>query len=65
MIVSETIIRIDYLAPKMLERRLDPWLNMVPTPRFTRADAFFSSTKNVHWQVFLWPSQRSYGGVAS
>lgn len=33
---------------------------MVPTPSFTIADAFFSSTKNVCWQVSLWPSQHAY-----
>ena len=44
---------------------MDPWLNMVPTPSFTFADAFFSSAKNVRWQISLWPLQHGYCSVAS
>lgn len=48
-----------------MSRRPALWLNMVPTPNFTIADAFCSSTKNVCWQVSLPPSQSGYCSVAS
>lgn len=45
--------------------RLNLCLNRAPTPNFTIADAFFSSTKNVNWQVSLSLSQSGYCPVAS
>lgn len=66
--ISEVIIRINSLALKSgreVDWRLNLWLNMAPTPDFTIADAFFSSAKNVSWQVSLSLSQSGYCSVAS
>lgn len=68
MTISQVIIRINCLALQMWERSEKKTHSMAKygaNPNFMVADAFFSSTKNVCWQVSLPPSRSSYCSSAS
>lgn len=66
--IAQVAIRINYLALQTWERsewKAHSMAKYGANPNFPISDAFFSSTKNVCWQVSLPPSRSGYCSAAS